>query len=210
MYWFKTPKFFKKIYRKCVWNISFPNNTVYITFDDGPIPEITLWVLEVLRENQVKATFFCVGENINKHPEIYKQVLLEGHSVGNHTYNHNNGWKTNDKVYESSVEKAQTEMDLYQSNQVKLFRPPYGKLKWNQYQRLLKNGYKIIMWEVLSADFDTSLDPETCLEKLKKNTAPGSIIVFHDNVKSFRILKKVLPEYLMFLKQKGLETAVIC
>ena len=210
MYWFKTPKFFKKIYRKCVWNISFPNNTVYITFDDGPIPEITPWVLGVLREHQVKATFFCVGENINKHPEIYKQVLLEGHSVGNHTYNHNNGWKTNDKVYELSVEKAQTEMDLYQSNQVKLFRPPYGKLKWNQYQKKIKNGYKIIMWEVLSADFDTSLDPEMCLEKLKKNTAPGSIIVFHDNVKSFRILKKVLPEYLMFLKQKGLETAVIC
>ena len=194
-----------------VFGFSIPNseNTIYLTFDDGPIPEVTEWVLDVLKEHQVWATFFCVGENIYKHPQVFERLVSENHLVGNHTYNHNNGWKTETDVYQESFFKTE-KIILEKTGKVsKIFRPPYGKITPKQALMIKQQGYEIVMWDVLSADFDLNQTPEQCLDNLKKHTQKGSIVVFHDNVKSFQTLQKVLPEYLLFLKEKGFKTEVI-
>ena len=162
---------------------------IYLTFDDGPIPELTIWVLDVLKQNNVKATFFCVGENITKNPEIFQRIIDEGHKVGNHTYNHVKGWKTDKATYISNVEKCQ------QLTKTSLFRPPYGRIKKGQY-RILSSQYKIVFWDVLSHDYDQMISPEKCLENSIKYTRNGSIIVFHDNVKAQKNLKFTLPQYI--------------
>lgn len=161
----------------------------FLTFDDGPIPEITPWVLDTLKHFGVKAHFFCVGENVSKYPEIYQRILSEGHVVGNHTYNHLNGWKVRNNLYLKNVSKAKQLIDS------KLFRPPYGKLMRLQIKWLQKEGYTIVMWDVLTKDYDPRVSPESCLE-LSLKAKPGSIVLFHDSLKSDVNLRYALPRFI--------------
>jgi peptidoglycan/xylan/chitin deacetylase (PgdA/CDA1 family) len=217
----KTPRIIQSIFRKYKWCFPTDKNStsmidlqevpqvkeIYLTFDDGPIPEITPWVLKKLAEYKAKATFFCVGENVSKHPEIFRKIISEEHAIGNHTNNHLNGWRTNKKTYLYNIGKAE---DIFselagknQQPRTRLFRPPYGKIKPNQANKILKNGYDIIMWDVLSGDFDLSLSKENCLKNVLKNANSGSIVVFHDSEKAFKNLEYVLPRTLEYFTEKG-------
>ena len=207
-YWIKTNRLIKKLFPKYVWDIPNTENKIYLTFDDGPTPEITEWVLEQLEKYDFKATFFCIGDNIKKHPEIFNRIIAKGHAIGNHTFNHLNGWKTSTEEYienstQWSVVSGQAENNKQQTINNKLFRPPYGKIKASQTKKLLQLGYKIIMWDVLSADFDSSISKEKCLDNVIKNTKSGSIIVFHDSLKAFPNLEYTLPKALRYFKEKG-------
>lgn len=207
-YWIKTNNLIKKIFSNYIWDLPNIENKIYLTFDDGPTPQITEWVLEELEKYNAKATFFCIGHNIEKHPEIFKKVIKEGHSIGNHTFNHLNGWKTSTKEYiensnQWSVVSGQNADCKLNTEYCQLFRPPYGKIKPSQSKKLRQLGYKIIMWDVLSADFDTTISPEKCLENVLKNTTAGSIIVFHDSVKAFPNLEYALPKALKYWAEKG-------
>jgi peptidoglycan/xylan/chitin deacetylase (PgdA/CDA1 family) len=200
-FWVKTNRIIKWIFPNYVWNIPNDEQKVFLTFDDGPTPEITEWVLEQLKKYNAKATFFCIGNNIEKYPEIFQKTIAEGHAIGNHTFNHLNGWKTSTEEY---IENAK----LYETQNPKLvtrnlFRPPYGKIKHSQSKILRKLGYKIIMWDVLSRDYDQRISSTQCLENVLSNIETGSIIVFHDSVKAEHNLKYVLPKTLEFLKEKG-------
>ena len=210
-YWVKTNWIIKKIFSNYTWDVSNSGNNVYLTFDDGPIPEITTWVLEELKKYALKATFFCIGENIAKHPEIFKKVISEGHAIGNHTFNHLNGWKTPTEIYIENIKLCEEviEKTTNYNSKSKLFRPPYGKLKTAQARAIEKLGYEIIMWDVLSADFDTTLSKEQCLDNVLSNVKPGSIIVFHDSVKAFKNLQYVLPKTLAFLKENNFNCGVL-
>lgn len=208
-FWVKTNYLVKKIFPNYVWDIPNHENKVYLTFDDGPTPEITEWVLVQLKKYNAKATFFCIGNNIKKHPEIFQKIINENHAIGNHTFNHLKGWETDTDVYIENTRKCSLFMrekgkGIRDKNEGReLFRPPYGKIKPSQSKILRKLGYKIIMWDVLSYDFDKTVTPEKCLENVLKNVAPGSIIVFHDSVKAEQNLKYVLPKTLAFLNEKG-------
>ncbi|MEM9546954.1 MAG: polysaccharide deacetylase family protein [Bacteroidota bacterium] len=197
MYLVKTPGIIQTIFGGLIWKI-VKSQKVYLTFDDGPVPEATPWVLDQLKAKNVKATFFCVGENVKKYPEIYQRVLDEGHAVGNHTYNHLNAWKTNYTEYQQNVEDAAKWVDS------SLFRPPYGRLSPGLI-RSLKNKYNIVMWDVLSGDFDTSISAQECLTNVKDNAKEGSIIVFHDSIKAIDKLRFVLPSVISFFEEKGME-----
>lgn len=200
-YWVKTNSLIKAIFSNYIWDMPNTENKIYLTFDDGPTPEITEWVLEELHKYNAKACFFCIGNNIEKHPEIFQKVIDQGHSIGNHTFDHLNGWKTSTKEYlENSI---QWSIVSDQSPNCKLFRPPYGKIKASQSRKLRQLGYKIIMWDVLSADYDTAITPKKCLENVLQNVTSGSIIVFHDSVKAYPNLKYTLPKVLKCLKEKG-------
>ena len=210
-FWVKTNYFIKRIFPNYVWDIPNNENKVYLTFDDGPTPEITEWVLAQLHQYNAKATFFCIGNNIEKHPEIFKKIIEQRHAFGNHTYNHLNGWKTSTKKYVENTKKCsvlstQFSERNYQLNteHCQLFRPPYGKIKQSQSNALRKLGFKIIMWDVLSEDFNQNISPEKCLENVLKNVQSGSIIVFHDSKKAWKNLEYVLPKTLEFIKEKGL------
>ena len=199
MYLVKTPWLLKKLYPQLVWNHSRMQPVIYLTFDDGPIPIVTPFVLKTLKQFEAKATFFCIGDNIQKHPDIFKQVQAEGHSIGNHTFNHLKGWKTEDQTYIENFIKAD------EQHPTLLFRPPYGRIKRSQIKQLqaLKPGLKIIMWDVLSGDFDMSLKPEDCLKGVLKHTDNGAIIVFHDSLKAFNRLEYVLPRALEIWQKAG-------
>lgn len=184
-------------------------NKIYLTFDDGPTPEITEWTLQQLKKYNAKATFFCIGDNIKKYPEIFKKVIEEGHSIGNHTFNHLNGWKTSKKDYLENTKKCQSEISSLKSAICNLFRPPYGKIKPSQSKELRKLGYKIIMWDIISYDFDATISKEKCLENILKNVKSGSIIVFHDSIKAFPNLEYTLPKMLEILNKKGFVFAKI-
>lgn len=200
-YFIKTPWIVKKVFPDYVWSLPSLNNEVYLTFDDGPHPAITPWVLNELKKYNAKATFFCIGKNVEQNTQIYQRILNEGHASGNHTHHHLNGWKTKDKKYIDDVIEA---TKFIQSN---LFRPPYGRLKTKQAKQIpaaLKSANaKIIMWDVLSADFDASFSPQQCLFHVIQNVSAGSIIVFHDSEKAFPNLKYVLPLTLDHLKKEG-------
>lgn len=173
---------------------------MYLTFDDGPHPVITPFVLEELKKYNAKASFFCIGKNVSLYPEVYQRILSEGHTVGNHTYDHPNGWLTGDEHYLKNIKEASK---FIQSN---LFRPPYGKMKRSQAQRLseaMNLPVKVIMWDVLSADFITGINKEKCLQNVIRNYGNGSIIVFHDSEKAFSNLSYALPETLRILSEKG-------
>ena len=204
-YWIKTNALIKKIFSNYVWDVSNIENKIYLTFDDGPTPEITEWVLEELKKHNAKATFFCIGNNIEKHPEIFEKVIRGGHSIGNHTFNHLNGWKTKTEDYIENVKKCSEEFlnCKLKTENYQLFRPPYGKIKTSQAKKLRKLGCKIIMWDVLSADYDTTITPEKCLENVLQNVTSGSIIVFHDSVKAFPNLEYTLPKALKYWAAKG-------
>lgn len=193
----KTPSIVKRLFPNYVWDIKTRDKSIFLTFDDGPTPEITCWVLNQLKAFNAKATFFCIGDNIEKHPHIYQSIIEQGHTVGNHTYNHLKGWTTKTPKYISNIELTEK---LICS---KLFRPPYGKLKRKQGKILIEKGYKIIMWDVLSLDWDKSINGEQCYQNVIKNAAPGSIIVFHDSVKASKNLHETLPRVLKFFSQKG-------
>ena len=183
-------------YPGAVWRLDKKAKTVYLTFDDGPIPDVTPWVLEVLKKENVKATFFCVGENVEKHLEIYNAILKDGHRVGNHSFHHIRGRKFKLNDYLEDVQKA---ADFISSN---LFRPPYGSLTIGQYKALKKN-YKIIFWDVLTEDYNQEKTPEDCLNNVKKLTRNGSVIVFHDSIKAAERLKNFLSAAIQHLKQQG-------
>ncbi len=200
-FWVKTHRFVKWIFPNYVWDIPNKENKVFLTFDDGPTPEITEWTLAQLRKFDVKATFFCIGNNIQKHPDIFQKVVEEGHSIGNHTFNHLKGWSTSNQRYIENVKKC----DLHTN----LFRPPYGKIKPSQSVILRKMGFKIIMWDIVTYDFNNNISPEKCLENVLKNVQSGSIIVFHDSVKASTNLKYALPKTLEFLQEKGFVCARI-
>ena len=201
LYFVKTPGYIKKIFPNYIWDIPSNEKVIYLTFDDGPTLEITNWVLSELQKYNAKATFFCIGKNIDNHPNIIENIINEGHVVGNHTQNHLNGWKTKTQRYVSDViSSSSTEL---------LFRPPYGKVRRKQATALRKLGYQIIMWDVLSADFDHNISKEKCLSNVLENTRSGSIVVFHDSEKAFEKLKYVLPRVLKYFTEKGFEFATV-
>lgn len=207
-YWVKTHWLVRKIFYGFTWRIPSAKKTVYLTFDDGPTAEITEWTLAILNEYNAKATFFCIGENITQNPELYKQVQLEGHTIGNHTYNHLNGWHSNTEDYLKNVilcDEVIQDFSASANLEQKLFRPPYGKVNPKQFKWLKEKGYKIIMWDILSADFDTTISPEKCAENVLKNIQPGSIIIFHDSVKASKNLKHALPLTLKYLQENNFE-----
>jgi peptidoglycan-N-acetylglucosamine deacetylase len=171
---------------------------VYLTFDDGPIPETTPYILDTLRQYGLKSTFFCVGENVKKYPELYKRIIDEGHYTGNHTFRHLKGWETPLQTYLDNVNRCAE----YVSSD--LFRPPYGKMTFSQYNAL-KKKYRLIFWDVLPPDFDAHSSAEECLDIVKKRTRPGSILVFHDNLKSKNKITEFLPGALNFLVKQGYE-----
>jgi peptidoglycan/xylan/chitin deacetylase (PgdA/CDA1 family) len=199
MYLVKSPWLLKKIYPKLTWHIKTGKPSIFLTFDDGPIPIVTPLVLKILRGYNAKATFFCIGENVNKHPDVFAQVKADGHAIGNHTYNHLNGWKTLDEAYVANTLKTD---EILHTN---LFRPPYGRIKRSQVSWLKKErpNMQFIMWDVLSGDFDVNLTPEKCLANVLKHTKPGSIIVFHDSLKAFPRLEYVLPKAMEAWAKKG-------
>ena len=199
MYLVKTPWLLKKIYPQLIWDSDKRDRTIYLTFDDGPIPIVTPFVLNILEQYKAKATFFCIGENATKHTDIFAKVKATGHTIGNHTFNHLKGWDTEDNVYLQNYLKAD---ELLHTS---LFRPPYGRIKRSQIKLLKEQqpNLQIIMWDVLSGDFDTTLSPAKCLQNVLKHTRPGSIIVFHDSLKAFERLEYVLPRAMEVWSKEG-------
>ena len=198
-YLVKTPSLLKKLYPECIWNIETKENEIYLTFDDGPHPQITQFVLDELKKYNAKATFFCIGKNVKEHFDVYKQMVLEGHKPGNHTFHHLNGWKTDDKKYFDDIKEA---ADIIDS---KFFRPPYGRITKFQIKALKGESLrmKTVMWDVLSGDFDEKVTPENCYLNVVKHAKPGSVIVFHDSLKALPRLQYTLPLVLRFFTKKG-------
>ncbi|MFY0672851.1 MAG: polysaccharide deacetylase family protein [Bacteroidia bacterium] len=197
MRFYFTNKYFKYLLPKCTWRLK-SSDSLYLTFDDGPTPEVTPWVLDVLKENKVKATFFCVGANVEKYPKIYQRVLDEGHSVGNHTYSHKSAWQHLWSTWLIDFRKAEKVINS------KIMRPPYGKIWPWQASRIRKLGYEIIMWTFITYDFDPTSDPSLALAKMKK-LKKGSIIVMHDQPKAKNNLKVILPELFEIFKGRSFE-----
>lgn len=200
-YWVKTPQWLKKFFPKeMIWDMPVGKEpAVYLTFDDGPHPIVTPIVLELLAKHDAKATFFCVGNNVTQHPDIYDSVLEAGHTTGNHTYDHVNGWKTGNNDYLKNIERAGRQI------RSRLFRPPYGRIKFSQVRKLRKTNpfRKIYMWDILSADFDKNISPQQCLENVLNHIQPGSIIVFHDSEKAWERMSYALPQVLAYCQQQN-------
>jgi len=192
----RLPGFVTSLYKDAVWRFDETQKIVYLTFDDGPIPEVTPWVLELLKKEDIKATFFCVGENVKKYPEVYQQILNEGHSVGNHTFNHWQGLKHANDEFFRNIEKAELFIDS------DLFRPPHGWLKNSQF-RFLKKKFRIIMWDLISCDYDARIKPEKILRNITDFVRPGSVITFHDSIKAKFNLEEVLPLAIRWMKTQG-------
>jgi peptidoglycan/xylan/chitin deacetylase (PgdA/CDA1 family) len=192
----RPPFLFRRLFRSLVWNIQTKDLVLFLTFDDGPIPEVTPTVLSLLKKYNAKATFFCIGDNVNRHPDIFNRLINEGHIIGNHTFNHLNGWKTKTDSYIQNIEKCHA---LIKNN---LFRPPYGKITPTQYS-ILKKGYSIIMWDVLSGDWKSEMSAEDCFENVKRKSKPGSIIVFHDSLKAEKRMLAALEKTLEYFSKKG-------
>lgn len=199
MYLANSPFWLQWLYPTLTWHKSRKQKFVYLTFDDGPVPVVTPFVLNTLKKFGLRATFFCIGDNITKFPDLYLNVLSDGHSVGNHTFNHLRGWNTTNKEYLSNILKCS---DLVHSN---LFRPPYGRIKKSQISQIRTRfpNLEIIMWDVLSGDFDTGISKEQCLQNVLKNIKNGSIIVFHDSQRAFEKLQYALPKALEILTKRG-------
>lgn len=206
MYLHHTGQAFRCLFPRLIWKKQISEKVIYLTFDDGPIPEITEFVLDELAKYRAKATFFCVGDNIRKYPHIFRKILAANHSIGNHTFNHFDGWKTDNTLYLENIEKCAQIIKAHtpapKRHIQQLFRPPYGRLKRTQVTSLLTN-YKLIMWDVLSGDFDRKLSPQNCLHKSIQHSDEGSIVVFHDSIKAAPNLKYALPRYLDFFMKKG-------
>jgi peptidoglycan-N-acetylglucosamine deacetylase len=205
LYLKKTPSILKKLFPERVWKIKTDEKVLYLTFDDGPHPEATLFVLEQLKIYNAKATFFCIGKNVKEHFPVYSRMISEGHKPGNHTFHHLNGWKTTDDKYFQDIEEAAKIID---SN---LFRPPYGKITRFQAKTISgkKLNLKTVMWDVLSGDFDPSVNGENCYLNVVNNAKAGSIIVFHDSLKSFAAARYALPLLLKYYSEKGFKFDVL-
>lgn len=195
MYFIKTPEILKRIYPAQIWSFPPKEKKIYLTFDDGPTPAITEYVLQELKKFSAKATFFLVGQNAELHPEIISLIKKEGHAIGNHTYNHLNGWQTGTQTYIKDILHCEAVVPST------LFRPPYGRITREQ-TRITLNRYKVIMWDVLSGDFDKNISKERCLKNVLENTVPGSIIVFHDSVKAADRMQYALPRVLEYFSEK--------
>lgn len=193
----QSPLWIQKLLSSYIWRMPSNAKDIYLTFDDGPSPKITDWVLDLLDKEQLTATFFLIGDKMDKFPETSNKVLSSRHHIGNHSYNHLVGWKTDNKTYLENINRCQN------LTHTSLYRPPHGRIKPSQAKILQNMGFKIIMWDVLSGDFDQSLSPEFCLNHLKKATRTGSILVFHDSEKAFNTLKTILPDYLIWAKSQG-------
>lgn len=191
------PFFLPLIIPSLTWKVQTSDKVVYLTFDDGPHPEITPWVLGQLAQFNAQATFFCVGDNVVKHPETYRQVLSLGHAVGNHTHNHLSGWSHSQNAYFNNIDSCAEVVNS------KLFRPPYGRIVPWQIDKIKQKGYEIIMWDILTCDYEADLNIENALTATVNNTKPGSILVFHDSVKAANQLKQLLPQVLQQLSNKG-------
>lgn len=194
-YFVKTPWWLKKFYPARLWSVATRKKELFLTFDDGPHPSVTPFVLDELKKYNAKATFFCIGKNVMAFPEIYQRIQHEGHRVGNHTQHHLNGWKTTTEEYLADTAEA---AKYIRSD---LFRPPYGRIRGSQAKKMKE--YKIVMWDVLSGDFDTGLSKERCLHHVIWNTRRGSVIVFHDSEKAFPRLEYVLPATLTYFSMQG-------
>ncbi|MEW4923540.1 polysaccharide deacetylase family protein [Algibacter sp. 2305UL17-15] len=219
----KTPKVVKSLFPNYVWNIDTSEKIIYLTFDDGPTPEITEWTLDILKRYNAKATFFCIGANVEKYPSIFQQVLNDGHAIGNHTQHHIKGWKTKAKEYLKNIELCEAVLKSQITNSdvkapitkaigtltVNLFRPPYGKITSSQGKSLIELGYKIIMWDVLPFDWKENVSPDECLNNVISKTKEGSIIVFHDSVKASRNMQYALPKVLECFSEKGYRFEVL-
>ena len=194
----RPPKLYRMLFPKSIWRIiQKDKKMVYLTFDDGPIPEVTPWVLDVLDQYNIKATFFCVGDNVRKYPDNYNEILKRGHKVGNHTHNHVQGWKTLGRKFVNNVEKSS---NYIQSN---LFRPPHGHMFIYQLTHLHYLGYKTIMWDVVTRDYSKRMTPQQVFNNVKKYTRNGSIIVFHDSLKAEDNLRYALPHSIEWLLKEG-------
>ncbi len=206
----RIPAFIKWCYPNWyVWDKPSAKPTVYLTFDDGPVPEVTPWVLDVLKKYNCKATFFCIGENVKQHPTIFKAILDEGHQIGNHTFNHLKGTSVNTHTYIQNTLKAQQYLDeLMPQSKTTLFRPPYGKIQRSQAKLLRERGYQIVMYRTIAYDWDAAISKEVCLENACK-AKNGDLIVFHDSVKAYYNLEYVLPQALAFYKNKGFEFGLL-
>lgn len=193
----KIPKIIETLFPNFIWEIPSKEKVIYLTFDDGPTPEITDWVLDCLKDYNAKATFFCIGKNVKLHPKIYNRILEENHAIGNHTFNHLKGWKTKKTKYIEDVNKASCYINSA------LFRPPYGRIKSKQSKVLIDKGFKIVMWSVLSLDWDEKVSENQCYNNVIEKSEPGSIIVFHDSEKASRNMMYALPKTLDYFSKKG-------
>lgn len=210
----KIPKVIKSIFPNYVWDIDTTEKVLYLTFDDGPTPEITNWILNILNEYNAKATFFCIGANVEKYPNLFQNILKEGHSIGNHTQHHIKGWNTKKEAYlkdvatcetifKSQVLNSTSQNTNRKSLTVNLFRPPYGKITPKQGISLMALGYNIIMWDVLSFDWDKSVTQDQCFNNVISKAKTGSIIVFHDSVKASKNMTYTLPKVLDYFSKRG-------
>ena len=196
------PRLLRPLWGKVVWRKDPSKKVIYLTFDDGPVPEVTPLVLDLLDEHNIKATFFCVGENVQKHPDTFAQVLSRGHKVGNHTFNHLKGFSVTDEEYYGNIDKAAELIDS------KLFRPPYGRITGKQMKKL-RNRYTIIMWDVITHDYNKNLSPETIMRTIKRYSRNGSLVVFHDSIKAKENVLAVLPLAIEYWKSKGYTFGVL-
>lgn len=198
---FQAPKFLKRLMPSLIWNLD-QEADVFLTFDDGPTPGVTEWILNELSKHNAKATFFCLGKNAEQYPDLYQAIIDQGHKVGNHTYSHQKGWGMSLEAYVEDVDFGN------QFLKTDLFRPPYGRITPSQ-ARIISERYNIIMWDVLSRDYSSIVSPRQCLRNVTRHVKPGSIVVFHDSNKSFRNLRYALPRTLDYLEKQGLSTNII-
>ncbi len=194
---FHIPRIFQKLFPSLIWQVPTTEKVIYLTFDDGPTTELTSWITKTLSSYQAKGTFFCVGDNLQKHPEYLLKLLEAGHTVANHSFNHLKGWNTPLQEYITNVEKCET------LTKNKIFRPPYGRIRLSQIKALKNLNYKIIMWDIMSYDFDPNLDVNLSYQKIIAHTKPGSILVFHDNIKAEHTLKYLLPKIMDYFQSQG-------
>ena len=203
---FKFPKWLKGFYQTAIWDFSLiatEKNTIYLTFDDGPNPITTPWILDLLNQYKAKATFFCLGKNVQDHPALYQNIIEQGHTIGNHTMHHLHGWRTRTKDYVQDVISAAEHIDSH------LFRPPYGKIKKKQLNQLKELGYTTVFWSHITYDFDKSLSTEKRMRKTNEAIFPGAILVFHDSEKAFAQIKIELPKLMEEWDKMGYTFAAI-
>jgi peptidoglycan/xylan/chitin deacetylase (PgdA/CDA1 family) len=195
----RIPRMVTWLFPSRVWRIPTTQKLLYLSFDDGPHPTITPKVLDMLAAHGAKASFFCIGDRVKRFPDIYQRILDEGHAVGNHSFHHLNGWKTNDDAYCTDVEMAAKLIDS------RLFRPPYGRMKGSQASAISREGFKTIMWTVLSGDYDANLSPEECAQRVLGNIKPGFIYLFHDSEKAEKNMFYALEKLLEACKMRGFQ-----
>lgn len=206
---FRTPAFLPWVYPSLTWRESHEGTpTIFLTFDDGPIPGPTEFVLDTLLQHRIHATFFCIGDNVRKHPAIFKKVIDSGHAIGNHTFHHMNGWKHSTDQYVANTQACREQLAAEGFQVSRLFRPPFGRITQSQISAL-KSEYRIVMWDVLTFDYDRSLAPERCLTGAIRATRPGSIVVFHDSLKAEKNLTFVLPRFIKHFKSQGYNFAML-